>query len=226
LVLNKLQAFQGGIEIMKPMEKHRSQLAAEVIKGLIKRNMEGFYCVTKEDALKKALELVKTGSSVSYGGSMSVKQVGILDALRSGDYNLFDRDEAKTPEEREKIQFETFGCDYYFMSTNAITVDGELINVDGIGNRIAAMIYGPRCVIIIAGMNKVVMDVEQGLSRARNTAAPPNCIRLSYDNPCSSIGLCQDCLKDTCICSHTVITRRSRDDGRIKVILVGEELGF
>jgi L-lactate utilization protein LutB len=188
--------------------------------------MEGFYCETKEDALKRALEIVKKGSTVSYGGSMSVKQVGILDAIREGDYNLLDRDNAQTPEEREKIQFETFGCDYYFMSTNAVTVSGELINVDGLGNRIAAMTYGPKHVIMIVGINKVVMDVEQGVSRARNVAAPPNCIRLSYDNPCAATGLCHDCLSEGCICSHTVITRRSRPNGRIKVILVGEELGF
>jgi len=211
---------------MKAMEDHNANLASEVIKGLNRRNMEGFYCYTKEDALKKALDLVKKGSRVTYGGSVSVKQIGILDELRNGDYDLLDRDNAKTQEEKEQIQLEAFSCDYYFMSTNAITVDGELINIDGNGNRIAAMIYGPKCVIIVAGMNKVVMDVEQGISRARNSASPPNCIRLSYDNPCAKIGLCQNCLKDTCICSHTVITRRSRADERIKVILVGEQLGF
>ena len=211
---------------MKPIEKYRSSLAEQVIKGLTKRNMEGYYCETKDDALKKVLEIVSKGSRISYGGSESVKQVGILEALRSGDYDLLDRDNAANLEEKEKIQFEAFGCDYYFMSTNAITVDGKLINVDGNGNRVAAMIYGPKYVIIIAGMNKVVMNEEEGISRARNVASPPNCIRLSRLNPCAETGVCHSCLKDTCICSHTVITRRCMTKGRIKVILVGEELGF
>ena len=211
---------------MKPIEKHRSNLAEQVIKGLTKRNMEGFYCETKEDALKKALEIVKKGSRVTYGGSESVKQVGILEALRNGDYDLLDRDNAADQEEKDRIQLETFGCDYYFMGTNAITLCGKLINVDGIGNRIAAMIYGPKYVIIVAGMNKVVMNEEQGISRTRNTAAPPNCIRLSRPNPCAETGHCHSCLNATCICSHTVITRRCMAAGRIKVILVGEELGF
>jgi hypothetical protein len=211
---------------MNPKQKHSFILAERVIEGLRKRHMDGYYCETKEDALKKVLEITEKGSKVSYGGSESIKQIGLLESLRDGNFCLLDRDNAKTPEEKDKIQFETFRCDYYFMSTNAITIDGKLINVDGFGNRVAAMIYGPKCVIIIAGINKVVMNEEEGISRSRNTAAPPNCIRLSRANPCAGSGFCHDCLNETSICCHTVITRSSLVKGRIKVILVGEELGF
>ena len=120
---------------------------------------------------------------------------------------------------------EALSCDYYFMSSNAITVDGELVNIDGNGNRVAALIYGPENVIILAGMNKIVKTIEEGISRTRNVASPQNCIRLGKDTPCKTNGVCGNCLKDT-ICDQIVITRASRVPKRIKVILVGEELGF
>jgi len=120
---------------------------------------------------------------------------------------------------------EALSCDYYFMSSNAITADGELVNIDGNGNRVAALIYGPENVVIIAGMNKIVKNVEEGISRTRNVASPQNCVRLNKNTPCAVNGVCGNCLSDT-ICDQIVITRASRIPQRIKVILVGEELGF
>ena len=207
-------------------KEYYKNLANTVIKGFQKRFIEGHYCDTIEEAKELALSLVPNGSSVSFGGSVTLGETGVLGALRAReDITLFDRDTANGPEEVKKIMHDALSCDYYFMSSNAITTDGELVNIDGNGNRVAALIYGPENVIIIAGMNKVVKNVEEGLSRTRNVAAPPNCIRLNKNTPCAANGVCGNCLADT-ICDQIVITRASRVPQRIKVILVGEELGF
>ncbi len=211
---------------MNVRKDYYQKLAATVIKGLNKRHMEGYYCDTAEAAKELALSLIPADSSAAFGGSVTLDEVGIPDALRSrSDVNLLDRSKATSPEETKKIFHDSLSCDYYLMSTNAITQDGELINIDGTGNRVAALIYGPENVIIIAGLNKVVKDVEEGVSRSRNTAAAQNCIRLSKNTPCSVTGVCGNCLGET-ICDQIVITRASRVPNRIKVILVGEELGF
>ena len=117
-------------------------------------------------------------------------------------------------------------ADYFLMSTNAITMDGELVNIDGRSNRVSCLCWGPQNVIIIAGMNKVALDVESALKRVRNFAAPPNAVRLNKNTPCAQTGKCADCYSPDCICSQIVITRRSSTPNRIKVILVGEELGY
>ena len=202
--------------------------ANTMIKNLKKRNIDGIYCPTKEDALKQALSYIEKGSVVSWGGSMSVEEIGLLDAVRSGDYKVIDRSAAKTPDEQRELHSKTILADYYLMSTNAITLDGELINIDGTGNRVGALCYGPKHVIMIVGMNKVASDVEDGISRIRNIASPPNCIRLGLETPCSLTGRCGDCFGDTSICSDILITRRQSAamKDRIKVILVGEDLGF
>ena len=211
---------------MSIKKEYYKNLAATVLKGMEKRHMEAYYCDTVEDARALALSLVSDGSSVSFGGSVTLDETGILAALRNReDITLYDRATATTPEENKKIMHDALLCDYYFMSSNAITVDGELVNIDGNGNRVAALIYGPENVIVVAGMNKIVKNVEEGLSRTRNVASPQNCIRLSKDTPCAANGVCGNCLKDT-ICDQIVITRASRVPKRLKVILVGEELGF
>lgn len=207
-------------------KEYYKNLANTVLKGFEKRFMEGYYCDSSEEAKKLALSLVSEGSTVSFGGSVTLDETGILTELRAReDITLFDRATATTPEENKKIMHEALSCNYYFMSSNAITTDGELVNIDGNGNRVAALIYGPENVIIIAGMNKIVRNVEEGISRTRNVAAPPNCIRLNKNTPCAANGVCGNCLKET-ICDQIVITRASRVPNRIKVILVGEELGF
>lgn len=210
---------------LKEAEKLR---AKTIIKGLEKRNMEGVFCETKEDALSKALSYIEEGSSVTWGGSMSIEEIGLMDAVKNGNYKVIDRSVAKNYEEQREIFSKAVLADYYLMSSNAITLDGELINIDGTGNRVACLTYGPKNVIMIVGMNKIVNDVEDGIKRVRNFASPPNTLRLGLKTPCSMTGRCGDCYGDTCICSQIVVTRRQSAAmrGRIKVILVGESLGY
>ena len=211
---------------MSIKKEYYQKLANTVLKAFEKRFMEGHYCETIEEAKELALSFVAEGSKVSFGGSVTLEETGVLAELRAReDITLYDRATATTPEENKQIMHDALSCDYYFMSSNAITVDGELVNIDGNGNRVAALIYGPNNVIILAGMNKIVKSVEEGISRTRNVASPQNCIRLNKDTPCKVNGVCGNCLKDT-ICDQIVITRASRVPNRIKVILVGEELGF
>ncbi len=212
---------------MTVKEQYHETLAKTIIDNLSKRQMEGYYCATAEDACKKALTLVQPGSTVSFGGSMTLEETGILSALRErDDITLFDRAKAASLEETKEIYHKALGADFFFMSTNAITTDGKLINIDGNGNRVAALIYGPEQVIIVAGLNKVVSDEKEGIRRVRNCATPPNCIRLNKKTPCAATGTCTDCLSPDCICNQIVITRRSGNPNRIKVILVGEDLGY
>lgn len=200
--------------------------AASIIKNLEKRNMEGYYCQDANEAIQKVLSLIPDQSVVTWGGSMTLTETGIMDALKEQDYHLIDRMTAKTPEEKRELYSKIVLADYYLMSTNAITIDGELINIDGAGNRCAALIHGPANIIIVTGMNKVVANVEEGISRVHTHAAPPNTLRVGAETPCSKTGICVDCLSPDCICNQTVITRRSGIPGRIKVILIGESFGF
>ncbi|MBQ4564289.1 MAG: lactate utilization protein [Lachnospiraceae bacterium] len=212
---------------MDPKHTYYEHRAETVIKNLKKRNMEGFYCATAAEACEKAMSLIRSGESVSFGGSMTIEECGILDALRRrDDIVLYDRATAKNAEELGAIFRQAFSADTYLMSTNALTLDGELINIDGNGNRVAALMFGPKQVIIVAGMNKIVSTQEEGIRRARNMAAPPNCVRLAKNTPCATTGRCHDCCGPETICNHTVVTRHCRDNGRINVILVGEELGY
>lgn len=200
--------------------------AKTIIKNMEKRNFEGYYAATAQEAKEKVLSLMAEGSSIGWGGTMTMAEIGIFDAIKEKNYTLIDRTTAKTPEENREIYARTVLADYYLMSTNAITLDGELINIDGNGNRVACLIQGPRNVIIVAGMNKVVPDVESGYLRVKNIASPPNAVRLDRKTPCAVTGRCGDCYAPDCICSHTVVTRRCGIPGRIKIILVGEELGY
>ncbi|MBO5155467.1 MAG: lactate utilization protein [Eubacterium sp.] len=201
--------------------------AKTVIKALEKRNMRGYYCSDCASAVKLAEELVPAGSTVSFGGSMSLSDSGVMDMLRNrSDIRLIDRSKASSPEETKQMYRDSFSSDVYFMSTNAITLDGELINIDGNGNRVAALIYGPDKVVMVVGMNKLVSTVEDGVNRVSDIAAPANGVRLNKQTPCATTGFCHDCLSPECMCSHTVITRRCYTPDRIHVILVGETLGY
>lgn len=212
---------------MTPKQQAYQTLANTIIKNFKKRNMEAFYCDTKEKATKLALELMKAGGSVGMGGAESVKECGLLDAVKNADFlHFIDRSLATTDEERRAVFLETMAADYFLMSSNAITIDGELVNIDGNANRLACLLHGPRQVIIVAGMNKIVDDVEAGIQRVGTHAAPPNAARLGTRTPCAALGHCGDCHSEDCMCCQIVITRHSRHKGRIKVILVGEELGF
>lgn len=157
---------------------------------------------------------------------MTLIETGLLEVIQNSDYTVINRDMATNLEEQRKIYGQICCCDYFLMSTNAITLDGELINIDGRGNRVAFLCYGPQNVVILTGMNKIVSDVESGVKRVRNIAAPPNAIRLNKKTPCALTGKCENCYSPDCMCGQFVITRRSGIPNRIKVILIGEELGY
>ena len=212
---------------MNVLEQHHALIAEQVIKNLKKRHMDGYYCKTPQEAVSLASSLMSAGSSVTWGGCMTMKEIGLLDEIKSRhDLVVMDRADAKTPEEVDALYRKAFSADTFIMSANAITLDGELLNIDGTGNRVAALIYGPKQVLVIAGMNKVCKDLGEAMTRVRNIASPPNCIRLDKKTPCASTGVCGDCLSADCICNQIVTTRNSRDPQRIKVILVEGSWGF
>lgn len=197
-----------------------------LVEKLKRRKMDAYYCEDVAEAKKKLAELLgKETKSVGYGGSMTITENGFMDIVRENGHHVIVREAAKTPEEVKKIKAELINADTFLMSSNAITLDGELINIDGRGNRVSFLIYGPEEVIIIAGMNKVVTDVEAGIARVRNMATPPNTVRLNCQTPCAQTGVCGNCINNS-ICCQIVITRVSKEKDRIKVILVGEELGY
>ena len=189
------------------------------------RHFEAYYCGTKEEALKKALELIPEGSVVAWGGSVTMNEIGLSEALHNGKYQLIDRD-AAPPEERRKLMRQGLLADYFISGANAVSEDGEIVNIDGMGNRVGAIVYGPDHVVMIAGMNKVAKTLEDAVKRARTIAAPINKQRFGGTTPCAKTGSCGDCKAEDCICCQMLVTRVCRPAGRIKVILVGEDLGF
>ena len=209
-----------------PKELYYQKRGALMVKNLKSRHFDAWYCANKEEALKKALELIPEGSTVGWGGAMSAQQIGLMDALNSGNYQTIDRDQCETMEQREQVERDCFGADVFLTGANALSIDGQMVNIDGHGNRVAAIIYGPKTVLVIAGMNKVEDTLEAAINRARTVAAPMNQQRFTHENPCSVTGTCADCKSQTCICNHIVVTRHCRPEGRIKFILVGEELGL
>lgn len=212
---------------MTPKQQAYKTLGNTMIKNFQRRNIEAFYCETSAEAVALAMELMKDGGTVGMGGTETVKEMGLLKAVKEAKHLEFiDRDVATTQEEKKEIFFKTMQSNYFLMSSNAITIDGELVNIDGNGNRVACLIHGPEHVIVLAGMNKIVETVESGIERIGTYAAPPNAARLARKTPCAVLGHCSDCQSDDCMCCQIVVTRRSFHKGRIKVILIGEELGF
>ena len=211
---------------MSPKKQYYEKTANTIIANLENRQMKGWYCEDSAAAVKKVLELVPEHASVTWGGTMTLEECGLMDALKKESYTLIDRLSAKTPEEKKTLYAKAVCADYFFMSANAITLDGELGNIDGAGNRVACLCSGPDNVIVLAGMNKVVASVEEGHDRVRNVAAPINALRLNKKTPCAATGRCSKCQSPDCICSQIVVTKRSHIPGRIQVILIGEELGY
>lgn len=211
---------------MTVREMRNEALGKRVVKALESRNMEAYYVKTKEEALKKALELIPEKSSISWGGTMSAQEIGLTEALREGNYEVYDREQAESREEKEEIAHKALSCDFFIGSTNALSEDGVLVNVDGNANRVAAFAYGPKNVLLIVGMNKVVKTEADAMSRARNEAAPINAQRFGVDTPCVKNGSCFNCKSPQCICCQILITRFSKVPKRTKVILVDENLGF
>jgi hypothetical protein len=208
---------------MMPRQSYNTLLAQKVIKEFNNRNIQGFYCETKEEALKKVLEIIPKNSVVSWGGSVTLNEIGLIDSLKNGEYNVLDPNAAIGGIEKDKIAHQALNSDYYLMSANAISATGELVNTDGIGNRVAALIYGPKNVIIIDGINKVEQNLEAAILRVKTESAP--LVVLSYSK--SEISSFEELLnKAQNACSQLVITTMSTFKDRIKVILVGESLGF
>ena len=209
---------------MHEMAKKRNELWAQtIIKGLESRNMTGYYAATKEEALKKALELIPEGSSVTMGGAMSAHEIGLVDAVKNGNYNFIDRD---AMEDKRAAMLAAYDADVFLSSVNAMTQDGVLVNIDGNANRVSAIAQGPKKVLFIVGMNKVCDDVDGAMKRARNVAAPINAQRFGLSTPCAKTGSCMNCKSPDTICCQFLITRFSRHKDRIHVILVNDELGF
>lgn len=197
-----------------------------LVKNLKSRHFDASYCADREEALKKALELIPEGAVIGWGGATSAQQIGLMDALNAGNYRTIDRDKCATAEEREQAARDCFSADVFLTGANGLSLDGQMVNIDGTGNRVGAIVYGPKTVLVIAGMNKVEDTLEAAINRARTVAAPMNQQRFLLENPCTVTGTCADCKSESCICNQIVITRHCRPAGRIKFILVGEELGF
>ena len=209
---------------MHEMIRKRNELFAQkVINGLESRNMKAYYAATKGEALQKALELIPEGCSVGMGGAMSAHEIGLVDALKAGDYRFIDRD---AMEDKRQAMLDTYDADFFISSANAMTDDGILVNIDGNANRVSAIAQGPKHVLFIISMNKICPDLDSAMKRARNVAAPVNAQRFGLSTPCAKTGACMDCKSPDTICCQFLITRFSKHEGRIQVILVGENVGF
>ena len=211
---------------MTPTEIRNEKLAAKIIKNLERRHIKGYYCPTTSDAVKLVSSLIEDGSSVTWGGSMTIRDMGIPSALHERKMlTVYDRDLASTREEAQQIYLKAFSCDYYLSSINGLSEEGEIVNVDGTGNRVAAITFGPKNVIFVVGINKVTQDVDAALKRARSTAAPINTARFDISTPCKIDGVCHNCNSADCICNYIHILRNS-PRGRHQVVIVGENLGY
>lgn len=206
--------------------KRNELLAPHIIKALESRNHEAYYAENVEAALAKALELIPKGSSIGWGGSMTTEAIGLNDAIKNGNYNALDRDAVTDMDERNAIMRSHNSADYFLTSCNAMSEDGVMVNIDGVGNRVACLAYGPAYVIMVVGMNKIVKTFDDAMSRAKNIASPINAQRFDMKTPCKQTGYCADCKSPNRICCSTLITSFSLKPGRFKVILVNDDLGF
>ena len=212
---------------MTPIEKRNQILAEKMIKNLRRRNMEAFYCPTAQDAVAQVQALIADGSSVTWGGSMTIRDMGLPQALRErGTLEVLDRDLVEDAQEKQQMYLKAFSADVYLSSANAISEDGVIVNIDGNGNRVAAITWGPRMVIFVIGLNKVAATVQDAISRARSTASPINAQSFDISTPCHNDGVCHNCNSPESICSYIHLLRNSRNGNRHKVVLVGENLGY
>jgi len=212
--------------MIEPIKQKYEKSGPKVVEALKKRHFDAYYVSTKEEALKKALEIIPENHSIGWGGSLSIDGIGLKEELKKAGHKMIDRDLAKTPEERNQIMLQALGSDTFLMSSNAITEDGQLFNIDSVANRVAALCFGPKSVVIVAGMNKVVPNLEAAYHRVRGFASPANAQRFQINTPCKLTAECGDCTGTDCICNQFVTTRLCKPAGRIKVILVGEDLGL
>ncbi|HCA79414.1 MAG TPA: lactate utilization protein [Bacteroidetes bacterium] len=215
--------------ILKPKEAIFRKKAEAVIESLRKRSISAAFVDTGTQAVEAICKMIPDGSVVALGGSVTIMQIGLLDALRTMSIELLDRYRPGiTKQETEELALRGMTADILITSTNAVTADGKLVNEDGSGNRVGAMIFGPKKVIVVAGINKIVGTADDGLKRIKEYAAPLNCIRLGVDTPCARTGFCDDdaCLAPARLCSQITIIESNRVKDRMHVLLVGQELGY
>ena len=211
---------------MTPTELRNSMLAEKLITQLKRRHYDAYYCPDRESLLAKIAQLIPEGSSVAWGGSMSIRDTGITKMLKEGNYEVYDREDVTTAEDKRRMYLKAFDCQYYLASVNAISEDGQMVNIDGNGNRVAAITWGPEHVILVVGLNKVCQDLDAAIKRARSTAAPVNMARFQLPTPCQTDGTCHNCLSPDSICNYISIQRMSHPAHRHIVLLVGESLGY
>ena len=203
------------------------QKITRTVQAINKNNMNGYYAKDREELIRIIEDIVNENSLVSCGGSMTLFETGVMEHLRSGRYKFLDRyKEDITREEVVNMFKESFFADAYFTSSNAVTENGELYNVDGNGNRVAAMLYGPEKVIVICGVNKIVKNVEEAIKRNRECAAPINAKRLNKETPCSKVGYCMDCKSKDRICNEYTLIKRQNRKERMHIIFLNENLGY
>ena len=215
--------------VSKPREIVFQKKAEQVIQQLKKRNIKGMYCPTAADAIVEICRMIPSGATVALGGSVTVMQTGLLDEMRKMNVELLDRYRPGiTEEEAERLMARSMIADFLVMSCNAVTADGKLVNEDGRGNRVSGLIFGPKKVIMMVGVNKIVPTVEDAMTRIREIAAPLNAVRLGLDTPCTRTGFCDDdnCHPPQRVCSQITIIESNRVTDRLNVVFVGEELGY
>ena len=203
--------------------KRNELLAQKVIRGLESRNMTGYYAKDREEAKRIALSLIPEGSSVTMGGTVSAREIGLIDAIKAGNYRFIDRGAFSDP---RAALLAAYDADFFLSSANAMTDDGVLVNIDGNANRVSCIAQGPKHVLFIVGMNKVCPDIDSAMKRARSVAAPMNAQRFGLSTPCSKVGTCMNCKSPDTICCQFLVTRYSRHKDRIHMILVNDTLGF
>lgn len=213
---------------MTPKEKRNALLTEKLVGNLKQRHYEAFFCPTAQEAVEKITGMIPEGSSVTWGGSMTIRDMGLTKALHNKEgLDIWDRDLAPSREEAQEIYRRAFYADYYLSSVNAMSEDGEIVNIDGNGNRVAAITFGPKRVILVVGINKVAQNLDAAISRARSLAAPVNMMRFAdLNTPCKHDGMCHDCKSPDSICNYIQIMRNSHPVGRHIVVIVGEELGY
>lgn len=211
---------------MTPREKRNEKLAEKLIRALERRHYNACFCKTKGEAVSTIMKMIPKGASVSWGGSMTIRDMGLTTELKAGEYEVYDRDDVNTLQDKIRIYRKAFECDYYLSSVNAISEDGVIVNIDGNGNRVAAITWGPEHVILVVGLNKVCQDVDAAMKRARSEAAPVNMARFDYNTPCQKDGTCHDCLSPDSICNYISIQRMSHPAKRHTVVLVDDVLGY
>ena len=209
-----------------PLEKRNRLLGEKMVRNLERRHFEAYYCETSAEAVDQVLKLIPEGSSVTWGGSATIRDMGLTKALHEGNYAVIDRDLVTTNEDKVACYRKAFSCDFYLSSVNAISEDGVIVNIDGTGNRVAAISWGPQRVIFVVGLNKVAQDVPSAIARARSTASPVNAMRFDINTPCHKDGMCHNCNSEDSICNIFQILRNSHPARRHVVVLVGEDLGY